>query len=167
MGDVEPLTIDGIRLLITKFGDAAVRARDAGFELIEVHGAHGYLINQFLSGFSNIRKDEYGGDTDQRTRFAREVVQEIRKRIGDDFPLSFKISAQEFVSGGLAVEESIRILKILVGAGIDIVQVSAGNDATPEWICQPGFMKKACLADSAEKIRKALSIPVMLSLIHI
>jgi len=161
MGDVEPLTIDGIRLLITKFGDAAVRAREAGFELIEVHGAHGYLINQFLSGFSNIREDEYGGDTDGRTRFARNVVQEIRKRIGNDFPLSFKISAQEFIPGGLAVEESIRIIEILVNAGIDIVQVSAGNDATPEWICQPGFMKKACLADSAEKIRKAVDIPVM------
>jgi len=161
MGDVKPLTIDGIRLLITKFGDAAVRAREAGFELIEVHGAHGYLINQFLSGFSNIREDEYGGDTDGRTRFARNVVQEIRKRIGNDFPLSFKISAQEFIPGGLAVEESIRIIEILVNAGIDIVQVSAGNDATPEWICQPGFMKKACLADSAEKIRKAVDIPVM------
>jgi len=160
-GDVEPLTIAGIRLLIAKFGDAAVRAREAGFELIEIHGAHGYLINQFLSGFSNIRKDEYGGDTDGRTRFAGKVVQEIRKRMGNDFPLSFKISAQEFVPGGIAVKESIRIIEILVGAGIDIVQVSAGNDATPEWICQPGFMKKACLADSAEKIRKTLGIPVM------
>jgi len=160
-GDVEPLTIDGIHLLITKFGDAAVRAREAGFELIEVHGAHGYLINQFLSRFSNIREDEYGGDTNQRTRFAKKVVQEIRKRIGNDFPLSFKISAQEFVPGGITVEESLRILKILVRAGIDIVQVSAGNDATPEWICQPGFMKKACLADSAGKIRKTLDIPVM------
>ena len=160
-GDVKPLTIDDIRLLITKFGDASVRAMEAGFELIEIHGAHGYLINQFFSAFSNIRKDEYGGNTGGRTRFAKEVVLEIRRRLGAEFPLSFKISAQEFVPAGLTVEESIRILKILADAGIDIVQVSAGNDATPEWICQPSFMKKGCLVDSAERIRKALDIPVM------
>ncbi|MCG2777612.1 MAG: FAD-dependent oxidoreductase [Desulfobacterales bacterium] len=160
-GDVEPLTIDGIQELVKKFGDAAARAVEAGFELIEMHGAHGYLINQFLSRFSNIREDKYGGDLVGRTRFAREIVQEIRNRIGEDFPLSFKISAQEFVEDGLTVDESINILRILVNAGIDIVQVSAGNDATPEWICQPMFMDKACLADSAGIIKKALDIPVM------
>jgi 2,4-dienoyl-CoA reductase-like NADH-dependent reductase (Old Yellow Enzyme family)/thioredoxin reductase len=160
-GDVEPLTVDGIHELVTKFGDAAIRAVQAGFELIEIHGAHGYLINQFLSGFSNIREDEYGGDTAGRSRFAREIVREVRSRIGEDFPLSFKISAQEFVPGGLTVDESIEIVRILIDAGIDIVQVSAGNDATPEWICQPMFMKKACLADSAAKIKKVLNIPVM------
>ncbi len=160
-GDVEPLTIAGIQELVQKFGDATNRALEAGFELIEIHGAHGYLINQFLSRFSNIREDEYGGDIIGRTRFSKEIVQEVRNRIGKDFPLSFKISAQEFVSNGLTVNESIKILKILVEAGIDIVQVSAGNDATPEWICQPMFMKTACLVDSAESIKKALGIPVM------
>ena len=78
-GDVEPLTVDGIRNLVKKFGDAAARAHMAGFELIEIHGAHGYLVNQFLSRFSNIREDDYGGDTVGRTRFAREIVEEIRK----------------------------------------------------------------------------------------
>ncbi len=160
-GDVEPLSKNGIQTLVSKFGDAAERAVEAGFELIEIHGAHGYLVNQFLSRFSNIRNDEYGGDIAGRTRFAREIIEEIRKRIGVDFPLSFKISAQEFCPDGLTVEESIPILKLLVEAGIDLVQVSAGNDATPEWICQPMFMKQACLADSAEQIRKALDIPVM------
>ena len=160
-GQVTPLSIDGIQELVQKFGTAAQRARQAGFELVEIHGAHGYLINQFLSGFSNIRNDLYGGDTVRRARFAREIVQEVRQRVGSDFPISFKISAQEFVPGGLTVEESIEILKILVDAGIDIVQVSAGNDATPEWICQPMFMKKACLADSAANIKHTLKIPVM------
>ncbi len=160
-GDVEPLTIKGIQELVRKFGDATQRAIDAGFELIEIHGAHGYLINQFLSRFSNIREDEYGGDVTGRTRFAREIIEEIRSRVGEGFPISFKISAQEFVANGLTVNESIRIIKILVEAGIDIVQVSAGNDATPEWISQPMFMEKACLADSAASIKKALNIPVM------
>lgn len=160
-GDVEPLTHEGIQRIIHKFGDSAERVADAGFELLEIHGAHGYLINSFLSKFSNIREDEYGGDINGRSRFALEIIREVRNRIGDEFPLSFKISAQEFVPGGLTTGESIEILKVLVPAGIDIVQVSAGNDATPEWICQPMFMEKACLADSAKTIRKALDIPVM------
>ena len=160
-GEVEPLSIDGIQEIVQKFGDAAERARQAGFELIEIHGAHGYLINQFLSKISNIREDEYGGDTVGRSRFAIEIVEAIRRRLGPDFPLSFKISAQEFVPGGLTVKESIEILKYLVTAGIDVVQVSAGNDITPEWICQPMFMPKACLADSADQVKKALDIPVM------
>jgi 2,4-dienoyl-CoA reductase-like NADH-dependent reductase (Old Yellow Enzyme family)/thioredoxin reductase len=160
-GEVEPLSIEGIQEMVLKFAEAAGRAKEAGFDLIEIHGAHGYLINQFLSAFSNIREDRYGGDTAGRARFAVEIVQEVRKRVGEAFPISFKISAQEFVPNGLTVEESIQILKYLTAAGVDIVQVSAGNDATPEWISQPMFMKTACLADSAAKIRKALQVPVM------
>ncbi len=160
-GNVEPLTIDGIRNLVKKFGDAAVRAYQAGFELIEIHGAHGYLVNQFLSNFSNIREDEYGGDVAGRTRFAREIVEEICRRTDDALPVSFKISAEEYVDGGLTTKESIEILKILIKAGIDVVQVSAGNDVTPEWISQPMFMQKACLVESASQIKKAVDIPVM------
>jgi 2,4-dienoyl-CoA reductase-like NADH-dependent reductase (Old Yellow Enzyme family)/thioredoxin reductase len=160
-GEVTPLSVNGIQELVQKFGDAAARAVESGFELIEIHGAHGYLINQFLSRFSNIREDEYGGDIAGRTRFAKEIVQEVKKHLPEGFPLSFKISAQEFVSDGLTVDESIEILKILVKAGVDIVQVSAGNDATPEWICQPMFMEKACLVDAAERVKKALGIPIM------
>jgi 2,4-dienoyl-CoA reductase-like NADH-dependent reductase (Old Yellow Enzyme family)/thioredoxin reductase len=160
-GDVEPLTIDGIQNLVQKFGDAAARSCQAGFELIEIHGAHGYLVNQFLSGFSNIRKDDYGGDVAGRTRFAREIVEEICQRIDKAVPVSFKISAEEYVDGGLTTGESIEILKILIHAGIDVVQVSAGNDVTPEWISQPMFMAKACLVESAYQVKKALDIPVM------
>jgi 2,4-dienoyl-CoA reductase-like NADH-dependent reductase (Old Yellow Enzyme family) len=160
-GEVQPLTIDGIQELVQKFGDAAERARQAGFELIEIHGAHGYLINQFLSNFSNIREDRYGGDITGRTRFAKEIVEEIRKRVGQAFPISFKISAEEYVERGLTTKESLEILKILVDAGIDAVQVSAGNDLTAEWICQPMFMEKACLVDSASQVKNALDIPVM------
>ncbi len=160
-GEVEPLSLKNIEKIIGQFGDAAERAVEAGFELIEIHGAHGYLINQFLSGFSNIREDEYGGTIEKRTRFAREIIREVRKRVGPEFPLSFKISAQEFVPNGLTTEESIGILKLIIPEGLDIIQVSAGNDATPEWICQPMFMKQACLVDSAAKIKAAIDIPVM------
>ncbi len=160
-GEVEPLSIENIERIVSQFGDAAERAVVAGFELIEIHGAHGYLINQFLSGFSNIREDEYGGSVEKRAKFASDIIREIRKRVGPDFPLSFKISAQEFVPNGLTTEESIEILKLLISEGLDVVQISAGNDATPEWICQPMFMKQACLADSAAKIKEAIDVPVM------
>lgn len=160
-GDVEPLTVNGIQDLVKKFGDAAVRAYQAGFELIEIHGAHGYLVNQFLSNFSNIREDQYGGEIDGRTRFAREIIEEACRRIDNALPISFKISAEEYVEGGLTTPESIKILKILAEAGMDLVQVSAGNDVTPEWISQPMFMDKACLVESAYQIKKALEIPVM------
>lgn len=160
-GEVEPLSVEGIRDIVRKFGDAAVRALDAGFELIEIHGAHGYIINQFLSPFSNIREDEYGGDPERRMRFALEIMDEVKRRVGNAVPISFKISAQEYVEGGLTVADSIPILETLVEHGMDIVQVSAGNDATPEWISQPMFMKQACLAESAAAIRKALKVPVM------
>ena len=160
-GEVTPLTIEGIEILVKQFGDAAARAVEAGFELIEIHGAHGYLVNQFLSRFSNIRDDAYGGDIAGRTRFAEEIVREVRNRVGQAFPISFKISAMEFVKDGLDVDESIQILKILIDASVDVVQVSAGNDATPEWISQPMFMQKACLAGYAGKIKKALNVPIM------
>jgi 2,4-dienoyl-CoA reductase-like NADH-dependent reductase (Old Yellow Enzyme family)/thioredoxin reductase len=160
-GEVEPLSLKGIEKIVIQFGDAAERAKTAGFELIEIHGAHGYLINQFLSGFSNVRDDEYGGTTEKRSRFAREIIREVRKRVGPDFPISFKISAQEFVPNGLTTEESIEILKLLIPEGLDVIQVSAGNDATPEWICQSMFMKQACLVESAAKIKSAIDIPVM------
>jgi 2,4-dienoyl-CoA reductase-like NADH-dependent reductase (Old Yellow Enzyme family)/thioredoxin reductase len=160
-GEVEPLTPAGIQEIVRKFGEAAQRALQAGFELIEIHGAHGYLVNQFLSRFSNIREDEYGGSIEGRTRFAREIVREIRSKVGPDFPISFKISAQEFVPKGIVVEEAIGLLREIIPVGVDIVQVSAGNDATPEWICQPMFMEKACLAESAASIRRELQVPVM------
>jgi len=160
-GEVEPLSLEGIHDIVRKFGDAAVRALEAGFELIEIHGAHGYIINQFLSPFSNIREDEYGGDPERRMRFALEIMDEVKRRVGNAVPISFKISAQEYVEGGLTVADSIPILETLVEHGMDIVQVSAGNDATPEWISQPMFMKQACLAESAAAIRKALTVPVM------
>lgn len=160
-GEVEPLSVRNIEKIVSQFGEASERAVEAGFELIEIHGAHGYLINQFLSGFSNIRDDEYGGSVERRAKFARDIIKEVRKRVGPDFPLSFKISAQEFVPNGLTTEESIEILKLLVPEGLDVVQVSAGNDGTPEWICQPMFMKQACLVESAAKIKAAIDVPVM------
>ena len=153
--------MEGIQEVIHEFGEAAKGPSRRDFELIEIHGAHGYLVNQFLSRFSNIREDEYGGDIAGRCPICRRYRPEVRKRVGKDFPFLSRSALRSSSRTASTVEESIEILKILTPAGLDIVQVSAGNDATPEWICQPMFMEKACLADSAAKIKKALDIPVM------
>lgn len=160
-GEVEVLSHEGIQRIVSLFGEAARRAVEAGFELIEIHGAHGYLINQFLSPFSNVRDDGYGGDTQRRARFAVEVLREVRRRVGESLPISFKISAREFVPGGLDVEESAEIVRYLTKAGVDVVQVSAGNDATPEWISQPMLVQRGCLVETAFAIKRAVEIPVM------
>ncbi|RLB89625.1 MAG: hypothetical protein DRH26_11185 [Deltaproteobacteria bacterium] len=159
--EVQPLSKTEIKDLVKQFGQAAKRAILAGFDFLEVHGAHGYLINQFLSAFSNIRSDEYGGTLYNRTRFAKEVIREVRSRIPKEIVLSFKISAQEFIENGSSTTDSISVLEILIKEGLDLVQVSAGNDTTPEWIVQPIFMEPGCLTGSAAAIKKAIKIPTM------
>ena len=160
-GEVRPLTVSDIQELVKKFGDAADRALEAGFELIEIHGAHGYLVNQFLSGFSNIVRTSTGATFRVEHGLRGRSFGKFENGSGDEFPISFKISAMEFVKGGLNVEESLEILKILVKEGVDVIQVSAGNDATPEWISQPMYMEKACLTDYARAIKKELDVPIM------
>ena len=95
------MRIDEIHDLEKSFVDAALRAKTAGFDGVEVHGAHGYLINQFVSPFSNKRCDEYGGTTENRTRFPREIIQAIRLAAGEDFPIFYRMSSEEYVPGGL------------------------------------------------------------------
>ena len=94
------MTRDEIQDLIAAFGAAASRAKQAGFDAVEVHGAHGYLLTQFLSSLSNQRTDEYGGDIVKRSRFIREVLREVRRRVGDEFPVFLRLSAQEVIKGG-------------------------------------------------------------------
>ena len=93
------LQLEEIQQLIKGFGEAAVRARKAGFDGVELHGAHGYLLMQFLSGLSNQREDEYGGNFRQRARFILEVIKEVRRRVGQDYPLSLRLSAEEYLPG--------------------------------------------------------------------
>lgn len=106
MGEVpHALTSDEIRTIVGQFGDTARRAQQAGFDGVEVHGAHGYLIAQFLSAYSNKRTDEYGGPLHNRLRFPLEIVADIRAKCGDDFVVSFRISADEYVIGGRDLAE--------------------------------------------------------------
>jgi 2,4-dienoyl-CoA reductase-like NADH-dependent reductase (Old Yellow Enzyme family) len=121
----EALTHQGIRSTITSFADSADRAKRAGFHAVEIHGAHGYLIAQFLSPLDNHRTDEYGGSLLNRSRFALEVIQACRQRLGD-FPILFRLSADEYAPGGLTLDEAKEVSSWAAEAGADAIHVSAG-----------------------------------------
>ncbi len=124
--DIEPqtMTIKQIEQLIIDFGKAVLRAAEAGFDSVEIHGAHFYLISQFLSPLTNQRKDRYGGDTKARAAIAIEIVKAARERVGHDYPLIFRLNAVEKVDGGQTLDDAVIVSRLLVDAGIDILDVS-------------------------------------------
>ncbi len=158
------LTVQEIHELENQFAAAALRAKRAGFDAVEVHGAHGYLIAAFLSPFSNRRLDEYGGGLTGRARFAIEVVQKVRAAVGPDYPIIFRISAAEFVEGGLTLTQARAVTPMLIEAGVDAIDVSAGNYATPGGIIvAPMEVEEAVLVPLARGIREVSSVPVMVA----
>jgi 2,4-dienoyl-CoA reductase-like NADH-dependent reductase (Old Yellow Enzyme family) len=123
----QALDADGLRKVIEDFRAAAVRARQAGFKLIELHGAHGYLLHQFLSPLSNHRTDEYGGSFENRTRLVREVITAVREVWPAELPLWLRISATDWAEGGWSIDESVRLAGELRAWGVDLVDVSSGG----------------------------------------
>ena len=161
MGEVpHALSSDEIRTIVGQFGDTARRAQQAGFDGVEVHGAHGYLIAQFLSAYSNKRTDEYGGPLHNRLRFPLEIVADIRAKCGDDFVVSFRISADEYVIGGRDLAETLVICQRLEAAGIDLVHLSAGTYESAWAIIPPLGRPYAWLADFAAAVKQVVGIPV-------
>ncbi len=156
------ITRGEIQEIIAAFGAAAFRAREAGFDAVEVHGAHGYLLTQFLSAHSNQREDEYGGNLSNRSRFMIEILQEVRRRVGSDFPISLRISAEECIKGGYSVEDMQSILPNLVRAGADLIHASLGTHGSPGGITsapaeyEPGFN-----AWRAKKVKEVVDVPVI------
>jgi 2,4-dienoyl-CoA reductase-like NADH-dependent reductase (Old Yellow Enzyme family)/thioredoxin reductase len=147
--------------IIEKFGDAAVRARDAGFDAIVVHGAHGYLIAQFMSAYSNRRVDEFGGSFHSRMRFALEVIGNIRQKIGPKFPLTFRMSGEERVPGGRTLEESRVVARLVEEAGVDTIDVSVGVADSDRYIIAPPAVPPGFLLPVSAEIKKAVSVPVI------
>lgn len=155
------LTIGGIKEVIQKFAQAARRAKEAGYDMISIHGAHGYLINAFASPYSNKRTDEYGGPSENRMRFSLEVYQAVRAAVGDNFPVGYRLSADEFVDGGLTLEDTKKMVKILEGAGIDFLDVSAGIYESAPMIVAPMDMPLGYLVHLAAAIKEVVKIPVI------
>lgn len=123
----KPFTTEEVKAMVGKYGDTALRAKKCGFDGVEIHAAHGYLITQFFSPYSNKRIDEYGGNFWNRTRFAREIVADIRNKCGDDFIIDMRLSADEFVEGGLKLEDTKAIARMMEKCGVDILHISIGN----------------------------------------
>lgn len=130
-GDPLPheLSKEEIKKIIEDFRKAAIRSAEAGFQVIELHGAHGYLLHEFLSPLSNHRKDEYGGSFENRIRFLLEVTEEIRKVWGEEYPLFVRISATDWVEAGWSVEESVELAKILKTKAVDLIDCSSGGNS--------------------------------------
>lgn len=161
MGEVpHPLTREEIRIIVGQFGDTALRAKAAGFDGVEVHGAHGYLIAQFMSAYSNKRTDEYGGTLTNRLRFPLEIIADIRAKCGDDFVVSFRISADEYVIGGRDLAETKVVCQQLEAAGIDLVHISAGTYESAWAIIPPLGHRFAWLAEAAAQVKQVVGIPV-------
>ncbi len=127
----EEMSLERIQVVIQAFASAALRAKSAGFDAVEIHSAHGYLLNQFLSPFSNQRQDAYGGSEENRSRFVLEIVSGARKAVGKDFPVIVRFSADELVRGGFDLEFTKRFAPKLVQAGADALHVSVGVYSTP------------------------------------
>jgi len=124
------LTQAEIKSLVVSFGVAAKNAIAAGFDLVEIHAAHGYLIHSFYSPLSNTRTDEYGGSYENRTRFLKEIVQEIRSSIPESMPLFVRISASDWTEGGWTIDDSIRLAPELTALGVDLIDVSSGGNVS-------------------------------------
>lgn len=157
----EELTRQQIETLISKFADAAARAKQAGFDGIELHGAHGYLINQFMSPYTNKRVDEWGGTFERRMRFPLEIIRRCRERVGHDFAIGFRMSADEFVEGGITLEEGIKIARHLEDAGIDVLHVSAGIYESMSVVLETMSYKEGWRVYLAEAIKKQVRIPII------
>ncbi|WFD10571.1 FAD-dependent oxidoreductase [Tepidibacter hydrothermalis] len=158
-----PLTEEEIKVIVEEFGDAALRAKKAGFDAVEIQGAHGYLINQFMSPFSNKRVDKYGGNLMNRARFALEVIENIKSKVGEDYPIMYRISADELIENGLTIEDTKVIVKMLEDAGVSAIDVSVGVYASGFHITAPAAVKHGWEADFAKEFKSVVSIPVITS----
>lgn len=156
------MTTEDIKEVIKCFGDGAARAREIGYDGVELHAAHGYLLSQFLSVFSNQRTDEYGGDIRQRARFIIEVLEEVRRRVGDDYPISIRLSVDETIEGGYTADDMQLVVPELVKHGCDMIHASFGTHGSPAGITQapieyqPGFNVWL-----ARKMKEVVDVPVI------
>lgn len=160
------MTLSDIEDITEKFAQACLRVKKAGFDAVQFHGAHGNLITNFMSPFTNLRTDEYGGSTENRARFLTEVIKRSRKTVGPEFPLMIKLSFSDFVDGGYDGDEAVAMAKMLEKAGIDCIEVSGGTLSESKYhIAVNGIQKEdqeAYFATYAKKLKKQVSVPVML-----
>jgi len=162
-----PLTEEEIWDIIKRFGNSARILKEAGFTGCQIHGAHGYLVSQFLSPISNTRTDQWGGPLENRARFVLEVYREIRNQVGPDYPVGIKINSADFQRGGFTEEESMEVVQILSREGIDLIEISGGTYEKPAMVKgnrkQSTIEREAYFLDYIEKARKITDKPLLLT----
>ena len=159
-----------INEIIQRFGRSAAICKKAGFSGVQIHGAHGYLISQFLSPHHNQRTDEWGGSPEKRRRFVLAVFAEIRRQVGNDFPVGIKLNSADFQKGGFSEEESMATIRALADAGIDLIEISGGTYEAPAMSGAVQLPQRASTAlreayflSFAEKLRSTVQVPLMLT----
>ncbi|MDG1733314.1 MAG: NADH:flavin oxidoreductase/NADH oxidase family protein [Thalassotalea sp.] len=161
------LTENEITDIIERFAVAAQKAKEAGFTGVQIHGAHGYLVNQFLSPHHNRRDDKWGGSLENRMRFVREIYTQIRKLVGPDFPIGIKLNSADFQKGGFSEDDSIKVMSTLQDDGINLVEISGGNYENPSMmgarVKSSTLKREAYFLDFAEKAQKTLTIPLVVT----
>ncbi|MFN8149902.1 MAG: NADH:flavin oxidoreductase/NADH oxidase family protein [Solirubrobacterales bacterium] len=161
------LTDAEIREIIERFAETARVAVKAGFDGVQIHGAHGYLISQFLSPLTNLRDDEWGGDAERRRRFVIEVTRAVRAAIGEHRVLSIKLNSADFQRGGFSEEESLAVIAELDGEGIDLLEISGGNYESPAMSSggrsDSTVKREAFFLDFAEKVRSVSAAPLLVT----
>ena len=167
------LAEDEIQDIIHRFAKSASLAKEAGFTGVQIHGAHGYLVSQFLSPHLNRRTDQWGGTPENRMRFVKEVYRSIRTAVGSDFPIGIKMNSADFQKGGFSEEESLNVMKVLSGLGIDLIEISGGTYEAPAMSGNEKFedsyqkdstkKREAYFLRFAEKVRNEVSAPLMVT----
>ena len=154
------LTVGEIKEVVERYAEGAKRAKELGYDAVEVHCAHSHLIDQFLSPLLNQREDEYGGMLEQRVRFAREVMERVRESVGADYPIICKINASEYTEGGTSLEDAKIVSQVLVEAGASAIQVSVGQSRfvapTP-----PSVFAQGCFVPLAAAIKEVVDVPII------
>jgi 2,4-dienoyl-CoA reductase-like NADH-dependent reductase (Old Yellow Enzyme family) len=157
--DARELKAAEIKVIVGKFAAAAASAKQAGLDFVNIHGAHAYLLHRFFSPWDNRRSDKYGGSVERRMTFALECVKSVRKAVGEDYPLFWRLSAEEGIVGGITLEQSIKLAQALEKAGIDIIDVSYGRFARQ--IMPSKKMPMGTYVSQAEAIKEAVNVPVI------
>jgi 2,4-dienoyl-CoA reductase-like NADH-dependent reductase (Old Yellow Enzyme family) len=161
---VGELTREQIADIVESYATAVARARAAGFDAVQLHGAHGYLINQFLSPHTNQRHDDYGGSLQNRSRFCHEVCQAARQAVGADYPVFIKLNVKDNIEGGLEAEEGLEVASELAALGIDAIEVSGGVAVGRKYghvLPVKGQEDEGYFLDEAKAVRAAVSCPVV------
>lgn len=175
-GKPRALTGEEIIEIIGRYTHAAVVAKRAGFNGVQIHAAHGYLISEFLNPLINQRTDEWGGNLEGRSRLLLEIIKSVREQVGPDYPVSVKLNSSDFQKGGFTLTDSIAVIKLLEAASVDLIEISGGNYEQPRMMgiegLEPVYEDEAMIKSSTSKreayflnyavaIREAVSVPLM------